>query len=325
MIPDDTIAWLLGTGHLSALDEDGRPIGEQASPLYDASRDRRLTFGDPRDATGLPCNVEALAQVRSVWPAILDALRAFEPDRPLTYGALFRKVMASTSLAKLTAMRGSPVSRAVSSLYKVTIGFSDLFAALLLDTTIDADAQIGAEELLFEWLDERPFLIGQRQVCAGSRAQIRAVWRALREREGRYDGWDTAGLDEVTELSALAACAAGAARAYALEGRLDEAPEYGTALPRHACLRLIDAPETPRLCETLRRTSNAGALHPTLLFESSAVPASLRTFIDALPDAARSDTPLASTDALLLECARPVAARITGGEITLDAFLRACA
>jgi hypothetical protein len=337
---DDVVAWLLGEGYLSCLDEDGRPLGEQASPLYErAPRDEQhRSFGDSRDATGLPCNVAALEQMRCAWPAILGALRSFEPHRPRTHQRLLRRVLAATSYAKLLALRAPDraVPREIAALYKVTIGFSELFSALLIDETLDADAPFGTEDELFAWLDVRPFLIGERQVCAGTRAQIRAVWRALRE-EGEPAPaldwsalWTLPAIDATIELGALAASAAGAARAYVMRGAVGELGSLEPRADHPASMRLFSAESVPRMCETLRLAKEAGAAHPSLLFGADDVPASLRSFIEALPEAATSSAPFAATDALLETHARPVAARLMsslareGSPLTVEAFRRAC-
>jgi hypothetical protein len=208
------------------------------------------------------------------------------------------------------------LSRELAALYKVTIGFSELLAALLLDETIDADGTIAEEDVLFAWLEARPFLIGQRQVCAGTRSQIMAVWRALRENGEPTPmvdwnaPWVVPAIDALIELAALAASAAGAARAYVMNGTLDEVPSMSDFDRHPTCLRLFMSESVPRLCETLRTCRGAGAAHPSLLFAAAEVPASLRSFLHALPDAAASVTPFARTDALLQSHALAVAARL---------------
>jgi hypothetical protein len=96
---NDVVAWLLGEGSLSCLDQDDRPIGEQGSPLYaqSARDEQHRRFGDARDASGLPCNVAALEEIRCAWPTILGALRSFERDRPSSHHRLYRRTLASTS------------------------------------------------------------------------------------------------------------------------------------------------------------------------------------------------------------------------------------
>lgn len=336
---DDVVAWILGEGYLDTLDADSRPLGEQASAFYErAPRDEQhRRFGDSRDPTGLPCNVAALKQIARAWPVILAALRSFEPGEPITVHRAWRRTQASTSYARLSALRSPQrmVEREVSALYKITIGFSELLSTLLMDETLDADARAGDERALSSWLDAHPFLIGERQVCAGTRAQIAEVWRAI---VGEGDPspavewsapWVVPALDAAIELAALAASAAGAARAYVMAGALAEVRSLDDAAGPTS-LRLFAAESVPRLCETLRLGAETSALHPSLLFPSSGVPSSLRAFLEALPEAASSATPFAATDALLLVEARPVAARLMsalerdGAPLTLDAFRRAC-
>ncbi len=337
---DDVVAWLLGEGHLDCLDEDSRPLGEQASARYLLAEvdERHRRFGDSRDGTGLPCNVAALKQMARAWPVVLHALRSFEPEAPASAHHAWRRAQAATGYARLLALRAPhrALPREVAALYKVTLGFGELLSALLLEEALDADAPAGDEGALMAWLDARPFLVGERQVCAGSRAQIREVWGAIRGRAAPSPSldwsapWVLPALDATIELAALAAAAAGAASAYVMAGRLDEVPSLDDAERQPTALRLLRAEAVPRLCETLRTSRNASALHTSLLFPSAAVPASLRAFLEALGASASSRTPFAAADALLEEHARPVAARLVcalergGGPLTLEAFRRAC-
>lgn len=328
---DDVIAWLAGDGHLSAIDEDGRPLGEQASEAYrDHAREARRSFGDARDATGLPCNVAALEQVRQVWPAILGALAGLEMDRPPTMQRLLRRTWAATELAKLRALRAPDraLSREVSSLYKVTVGFRELMTALHLDGTVDADAPPCEEAQLFGWIEARRELIGARQVCAGSRAQIRQVWRALGTDgapSALVEPWFAPALEAAIELDVLLASAAGVARALLLDGRT---PRPG---PQPVCARLFSADRVPRSCAALRAVPDGGALHPSLLFVAAEVPPRLRAFLEQALVEARSDDAFGAIDATLLAHASPIVRRLldalghTGAApLTLEGLRRTC-
>ncbi len=325
---DEVVAWLLGERSLDCLDEDGRPLGEQGSTLYErAVRDEKhRRFGDARDASGLPYNTAALAQIVRAWPVVLAAIRSCASEREPSAHRAWYRTQAACTYAKLLALRAPDraVSREAAALYKIALGFGEVLSTLLLEEAIDADHALADERALLAVLDERPFLIVARQVCAGRRAQIREVWRALAsDGEGTAEidwTWATPAMDAAIELSALAAAAAGAAKALLLAG----SPSRADA----ACARLAIAESVPRLCEVLRLTRGASAAHASLLFPSDAVPPSLRAFLVALDDV--RGEPLLAIDALLETHARPAAARMmsalgrSAGELGVNAFRTAC-
>lgn len=322
---DAVVAWLLGGGARSWPDEQGRPLGEQASPRYTTvpQHEERRAFGDARDASGLPCNVAALAQLHATWPTLLAALSALDADQPDTLARTLRRVSAGVRLAPMLAVhtRG-PLPVAVAALHKVTLGFSDLCAAMLLEVRVDADEPTPGGDTLDAWLDERPWLIGTTQVCAGSRAQIGRVWQALRETGAAQPikalraSWFREAFAALLELEALAAASAGHAR-FALAQGLAVGP-VGHAL--------FTAGEVPQWTEAIRQAPGAGPAHPSLLFASHAVPRSLRTFVDHVGAQDSVDA-----DAALLAAAEEPAHRLVralglgeASPLTAAAFLDAC-
>jgi hypothetical protein len=322
---DGVVAWLLGGGARSWPDEQGRPLGEQASPLYASApqREEPRRFGDARDASGLPCNVAALAQLHATWPTLLAALSAFDAGEPDTLARTFRRISAGVRLGPLLALHTrAPVPVAVAALHKVTLGFGDLCAAMLLEVRVDADQPAPRGAVLDTWLDERPWLIGATQVCAGSRAQITRVWQALRETGGEQPvvelsaPWFRDALAALLELEALAASRAGHARAALAQG-VPVGP---------VGLALFTSGEVPLWTEALRQAPAAGVLHPSLLFASVAVPRSLQRFIDQVRGAEGVDA-----DAALLAAAAEPAQRLARALGVVDpcpptaaAFLDAC-
>lgn len=322
---DAVVAWLLGGGARSWPDEQGRPLGEQASPRYATTpqREERRSFGDARDASGLSCNVAALAQLHATWPTLLAALSAFDADQPDTLARTLRRISAGVRLGPLVALRTrAPVPVAVAALHKVTLGFSDLCAAMLLEERADADQPAPGNDVLDTWLHERPWLIGNTQVCAGSRAQITRVWQALRETGAAQPitalsaSWFLEALAALLELEALAAASAGHTRAALARG-------LPVGRVGHA---LFTAGEVPQWTEALRQAPGAGLAHPSLLFASDAVPHSLRTFVDrvSMPDGV-------DVDAALLAAAEGPAHRLAralglgdASLLTAAAFLHAC-
>lgn len=321
---DAVVAWLLGGGLRSCLDVDGRPLGEQASSRYAAvpQREEHRTFGDARDASGLPCNVAALAQLHATWPTLLAALSAFDASRPETLARTFARISAGLRLGPLQAVHGqAPVPVASAALHKAMLGFGDLCAAMLLEVRADADQPTPGGEVLTAWLAERPWLIGQAQVCAGSRAQITRCWQALRESADAQPiadldaPWFRSALSALLELEALAAARAGVARVARLRG-----------LPLGAMgAALFESGEVPLLCEALRQAPSAGPAHPSLLFASDDVPASLRAFVDAV-----GTDDAADADAALLGAAVDPADRLVRAlglaatPLTAAAFLESC-
>lgn len=322
---DGVVAWLLGGAARSWPDEQGRPLGEQASPRYATTpqREERRPFGDVRDASGLPCNVAALAQLHAVWPMLLAALSAFDAERPDTLARTLRRISAGVRLAPLLALcTRAPVPVAVAALHKVTLGFSDLCAAMLLEVRVDADQPAPGDHVLHAWLQERPWLIGNTQVCAGSRAQITRVWQGLRETGAEQPitalsaPWFREALDALLELEALAAGSAGHTRGALAHGLPVGAVGYA----------LFTAGEVPQWTEALRQAPGAGLAHPSLLFASDAVPHSLRTFVDRVGMQDGVDA-----DAALLAAAEDPAQRLVRAlglgdpsPLTAAAFLDAC-
>lgn len=328
---DDVVTWLLGTGFYDLQDASGRPLGEQAAKSYavTSQNEQFRCFGDERDAAKLPCNVAALGQLQGAWHTLNSALSCFDSARPPSYGRMFRRAEAAGALAPMLALRapGQPVSEGCAALYKVTVGFSELLCAVLIDGRADADEE-PEDDALTGFLSSGPWLVGDRQVCAGSVKQIQTVWRALCEDQPfrvELDGWDapwfSAALDARQELAALAAAAAGAARVVAAAGRSEQCTRE-----THVCWRLYAANTVPRQAEALRQHPDAGPMHPALLYGADDVPACLHRFVDSLtPEAS-----LADIDAALELHARPCAERLmdalgrSGAALSLDAFRSAC-
>ncbi|MCA9576230.1 MAG: hypothetical protein R3B40_06490 [Polyangiales bacterium] len=339
---DEAVAWLLGSGVDTCVDEEGRPLAEQASPLYDATarQEEKLTFGDARDATSLPCNLAALAQVHRAWPDLLGALSGLDATEEDSTGRALQRVSAGVRLAPLVALReGRPATVYEAALYKLSLGFGDVCAALLLEERVDADDPTPPVETLDALLDTGGWLIGRTQVCAGSRAQIRRAWRALALSAPQAAGvppsplvaalhatWFQEALGALLELEALAAAAAGAAREALLDGR-GEPLHAGTASASAGLGgALFRAARAPLWVEALRAVPAAGAAHASLLYPSAKVPESLREFITSAAGA-----PSATRDAALVHAAREPAARLGRAlaladqrPLTEAAFLRSC-
>ncbi|HJL14284.1 MAG TPA: hypothetical protein RMH99_01440 [Sandaracinaceae bacterium LLY-WYZ-13_1] len=299
---DPLLAWVLGPGHLDALDERARPLGEQASRRYREAPRREAVrrFGDARDATGRPCNVAALEALRGEWPWLLETLRSLHGDAPNTMERVHRRVFAAVVGAPLSSHRTGRVSVRAAALFKVALGYADLVPTLLFERRLDADDPPPGVDALDRWLDERPWLIGASQVCAGTRAQIHEVWRALTDDAAAVVRDDAA--DTALELAALTAAAAGAARRLLREGRAPSASASVSA-------RLYGADATVRLVASLRQVPDAGPMHATLLYGADRVPRSLCALLSALP-APDDPRALERLDAALAQTAAPVLERL---------------
>jgi hypothetical protein len=168
---------------------------------------------------------------------------------------------------------------------------------VLLEERVDADDPTPSVAQLDALLDERPWLIGLAQVCAGSRAQIRRAWTALAASVPAAPfselaaPWFQDALSALMELEALAAARAGAARSALLRG--DHPGELGGVL--------FGAARVPLWVEALRQVQGAGPAHASLLFSSDRVPSSLRAFVEA----SGRDAPVDLDQALLAAASEP--------------------
>lgn len=159
------------------LDGDGRPLAEVSSPLYPAdSVEVACPFGGSRK--GRPMNETAQVQVRAHAEAGLATLAACVGPAPLVadvFAASARVVAAPLFLPR-------PVPVASAALYKTTAGFLQLLTALLLDSPDLAATparDLPGPDSLLAVLERGRWLVGQRQVCAGSPGEIALAWEVL--------------------------------------------------------------------------------------------------------------------------------------------------
>lgn len=155
---------LLSTALRDRLDGDARPLGEVGSPLYPADT-REVACPYPGARAGLPMNATALAQYRRARARVLATLgRVSTAAAPALFDACAR--IAATALAA-----PAPCDPALAALYKVSMGLTQVVVAHALD-----DRPIPDGAALHAWLEEGRWLIGARQTCAGSPADIAEVW-----------------------------------------------------------------------------------------------------------------------------------------------------
>lgn len=294
-----------GVAHPELLDEDGRPLGEVSAAAYETCprHEEQRRFRDAR-GEGL-VNLAALAQIHQGWSSLLETLRGWESESAATAGRALRRAHRATFRARWRAARGRPIRREDAALFKLCLGFGHLLRAKLLDETLDADAPLPGAPDLWRWLDEGRWLIGDQQVCAGSRTQIERTWEALTGSgtPPADDEEERLAAGAMIELESLAGVAACVARAL-VRSPADEA--------RSRAARLAFAPKVPRLVEDLRQAHAAGAspLAAALLFESERVPASLRAMFERLVEVRDAEDGLEALDRVVLEVMAEPAARL---------------
>lgn len=333
--PSFALGVAVGEELLAATDADGRPLGEQALPLAYAAAgvdERPCPFQDARAEADLPINMAALRQVRRHWRELLETMRALAHHhgrwRELTGHELWRVNLAGRTLPALL-LADDPdalIPGPASALFKISLGYSRIIPTLLVATPALADAPILdalPAEQFFELLDEQGWLIGQRQVCAGSRQSFLATWEAMAtgdaEAHAALPGYLSARCDAlVTHTAAVLALqgvAIAAAREHIAWGALDEVPGWGaspgscdTSSWPH-CARQLRA-SNARSAELVRALPGLLPEHFYQLFHEGEAPASLTALLEALPPLEHSDTPLGEIDALLASAARPHVASI---------------
>lgn len=160
------------------VDADGRPLGEVSSPRWDPDRTEVVACPYPDRRAGRPMNRTALRQVSPVWPELLATFRALAGPSPTVHRA-WRAALVGLSAPLLVP---EPVPVVLSALYKTSLGLSQVTTDLLLaeDGVADAPfASLGDGEAFFDALDRGGWLLGQVQVCAGTRAMFVQLGEAL--------------------------------------------------------------------------------------------------------------------------------------------------
>ena len=162
------------------LDADGRPLGEQASPVYDSVPTDTRPCPHPGHRSGLPMNQSALNQLLHEWPWITSVIRGWAGPNA-TVGSAWRAAICGVSAPTLVAA-GTPIPRRQSAMYKACVGFSRSFGALLLAADGVAEtpmSTLGSSKDFVHWLENDRALIGQVEACAGSPAMIAAAFSAF--------------------------------------------------------------------------------------------------------------------------------------------------
>jgi hypothetical protein len=212
------------------LDEDGRPLGELASPRYEEVTTEVVACPYPDRRRGLPMNQSALRQIAPLWPAIVASVRVLVGDTPTMHQA-WRVAMVGIAAPLVV---DEPVPRLLSAFYKTSLGLSQVTTRMLLadDEVADAPfADLGDGEALFASLDQHGWLIGQVQVCAGTRAMFVQLGDALSGRPDPARPPTLAPELAALDCDALAELAGAAVHAQVRDlGALQDARRRGEAL-----------------------------------------------------------------------------------------------
>ena len=267
------LAQLLRTNPVDLLDEDGRPLGEAGSRLYDdiETKIERCPYSDSR--AGEPMNASALRQISDTWKQILQTLCALRgPDR--TLGRAWWACMAATLGPLIHEVRspGVPVPRELAALYKTSVGFTQILAHLLLEGEGLADlplSRLGSRDELLSWLERDRWLHGDVEVCAGTAAMIGAVIDQLADAEPTRASEAWLQLGETEELIAAAIAGRAVQGAQLLSGDPQLPAEFA------------EAGATPWLT-ALRAGPGRRAVHIRRLFVEGAVPAPVESYLAAL-------------------------------------------
>lgn len=166
---------LAADGVRDRLDEEGRPLGEQSSPLY-APNEVRCPYSGTR--SGGSMNPEALAQITTRWPEVLADLGSLQAGDGTVRGA-WRACLAAVVRPNL-AIGPIPVLHAAT--YKAALGFAQVLTFLLLaddDMGTRPLRDLGTSRQMAQQIEAGGWLIGHAQVCAGSPAAIEQMAEAL--------------------------------------------------------------------------------------------------------------------------------------------------
>ncbi|HHO50093.1 MAG TPA: hypothetical protein ENK18_04285 [Deltaproteobacteria bacterium] len=128
-------------------------------------------------------NQTALRQLTSCWSEVCSAAGWLVGPSPTAHRAWWA-VLAGTAApaAHARVHPGEPIPRVLSSLYKASLGFSQVLTAILLAEDGVADTplvELGDGSMLAEVLERGRWLVGAEQVCAGPMPMIEALYAVL--------------------------------------------------------------------------------------------------------------------------------------------------
>lgn len=179
---DATLRTWVEQGQRDWLDTDGRPLAEVSSALYPADTvEVACPYSGAR--AGKPMSLTALEQVRAHRSAGLATLASLVGPAPCV-----ADVLAALSAVLVAPLFGArPVPAATAALYKTSLGFHQVLVSLLLDSpglAATPARDLPGPDALLTVLESGRWLVGQRQVCGGSPADIALYWEVLCGRRG---------------------------------------------------------------------------------------------------------------------------------------------
>lgn len=290
------IARFLSHAILSELDEDTRPLGEQAIPgAYQRAGvdEHACPYSDRRRTTGKPMNVAALRQVSMCWKGVLAQLQRLATlhqdatgGEYLTGHQMWRVhllALAGPALFQLEhANRAIP--RELSALFKTSLGYATILPSLLLSQPGSASTRLVETlppEDFFTLCDEQGWLIGQGQVCAGSASRIKQSYDAMGRvtviNDSCHTIFERPDLDTLSEKLAwiwaeLLRCAIwtrdllAQGEGHDLPGYLDPSPRESELTAWPVCVRLYRQRNAPRHFVLPRAMPGLTPAHITTLF-----------------------------------------------------------
>jgi hypothetical protein len=271
----------------SLLDEDGRPVAEVGSPLYEgvATEIVACPYHDAR--RGLPMNRSALRQLGAAWPSVVATARALAGPSPTVHAAWCAAVVGLAAPVVWHHQRGgAPVPRALSASFKTSLGMSQVLTALLLSDAAMAGAplgSLGSRDDFLAVLDQGRWLVGQDQVCAGAPGQIGELFDALCGFEG------DAALDPALRLLAPLApwrdeAALAIARSVGWLATLAARQRGGARAPGGARGAAWLAGDVPPWLRAVLAVPNRPPEHALRLYPAGEAPAALVAFLASVPE-----------------------------------------
>lgn len=268
------------------LDEDGRPVAEVGSPLYEGVPTEIVACPYHDARRGLPMNRSALRQLGAAWPSVVASARALAGPAPTVHAAWRAAVVGLAAPVVWSHRHGAPVPRALSASFKTSLGMSQVLTALLLSDAAMAAAplgSLGSRDDFFAVLDQGRWLIGQDQVCAGTPGQIGELFDALAG-EGGTSAFDPALLTLAPLAPWQDEAALAIARSVAWLATLTERRRAGAQAPGGARGAAWLAGDVPPWLRAVLAVPNRPPEHALRLYPAGEAPAALVEFLAAVPD-----------------------------------------
>lgn len=258
------------------IDVDGRPIGELASRRYDTIETEIVACPYHDARRGLPMNKTALRQLSSCWPEVVQAAAALSGPDATVHRAWWACIGGTTAPRIHHERFGRPIPRVLSSLYKGSLGYSQVLTALLLAQDGLADvplSSLGDSDAFFALLDDGKWLVGQVQACAGPAPMIGQLLMALGD-DAAEPPPDLAALGDPAPWTDAAATWVGLQVAFLGAARVALRRDGG---PADAVSRYLDV-EHPWLRAVLQ-TPDRQPEHARRLFPAGQVPDLVEAFL----------------------------------------------